>query len=116
MTWDGVVTNYQKNNIKELKIQPSLEAYIQSVVLKKTLESISLERRRGHDKHEVGDDEVMHMVEKLVESSKSISTEVSPVNIDGIEKGAILYPGEIIITVDGEVSNRRENTSVPNIS
>lgn len=115
MTWDGVVTNYHKRYIKELEIQPSLEAYIQSVVLKKTLESISLERRRGHDEDEVGDDEVMHRVEKLVESSESINTEISPVNIDGIDKGAMVDPDEIIITLDAEVSNRCENTSVPDI-
>ncbi|KAF9764103.1 hypothetical protein NGRA_0832 [Nosema granulosis] len=44
MTWDGVVTAYHKKHIQELGIQPTLEAYIQSIVLKKTLESISLER------------------------------------------------------------------------
>lgn len=68
MTWDGVVTNYHKKYIQELGIQPSLEAYIQSVVLKKTLESISLERRRGHDQDEAGEEEVERAVEKLVDS------------------------------------------------
>ncbi|EQB62184.1 hypothetical protein NAPIS_ORF00241 [Vairimorpha apis BRL 01] len=47
MTWDGV-------------------AYIQSLVLKKTLESISLERRRGHDWSEAGEDEIGGAVEKLL--------------------------------------------------
>ncbi|EQB61573.1 hypothetical protein NAPIS_ORF00851 [Vairimorpha apis BRL 01] len=43
MTWDGVVTTYHKRYVKELGIQPSLEAYIQSVVLKKTLERITMD-------------------------------------------------------------------------
>ncbi|EQB59684.1 hypothetical protein NAPIS_ORF02758 [Vairimorpha apis BRL 01] len=65
MTWDGVVTTYHKKYIKELGIQLYLETYIQLVVLKKTLESISIERRRGHDQGDAG--EVERTVEKLVE-------------------------------------------------
>jgi hypothetical protein len=52
MTWDGVVTSYHKKYIQELNVQPTLEAYIQSVVLKKTLESIALDRRHGLDQEE----------------------------------------------------------------
>ncbi|KAF7683691.1 hypothetical protein TCON_1098 [Astathelohania contejeani] len=47
MTWDGVVTKYHRNYLKELNITPTIEAYIQSTVLKKTLESILLEYRRS---------------------------------------------------------------------
>ncbi|KAF7676620.1 hypothetical protein TCON_2670, partial [Astathelohania contejeani] len=47
MTWDGVVTKYHRNYLKELNITPTIEAYIQSTVLKKTLETISLEYRRS---------------------------------------------------------------------
>lgn len=47
MTWDGVVTVYHKKYLKELGITPNIEAYIQSRVLKKTLEGISFDRRRG---------------------------------------------------------------------
>ncbi|KAF7680935.1 hypothetical protein TCON_2444 [Astathelohania contejeani] len=43
ITWDGVVTKYHRNYLKELNITPTIEAYIQSTVLKKTLEIISLE-------------------------------------------------------------------------
>ncbi|EQB61450.1 hypothetical protein NAPIS_ORF00970 [Vairimorpha apis BRL 01] len=61
MTWDGVVTTYHKRYIKELGIQPSLEAYIQSVVLRKRLRvsllnededmtRVMLERKRWSDK------------------------------------------------------------------
>ncbi|KAF9760720.1 hypothetical protein NGRA_3045 [Nosema granulosis] len=66
MTWDGMVTGYHKKHIQELGIQLTLEAYIQSIVLKKTLESVSLERRRGLDQDEAGEEEV----EKLVDSSR----------------------------------------------
>ena len=47
ITWDAVVTIYHKKYINELGITPKIEAYIQSIVLKKTLESIFLGRRRG---------------------------------------------------------------------
>ncbi|KAF7683156.1 hypothetical protein TCON_1633 [Astathelohania contejeani] len=47
MTWDGVVTKYHRNYLKKLNIIPTIEAYIQSTVLKKTLETISLEYRRS---------------------------------------------------------------------
>jgi len=42
-----LVTNFHKKHIKEIDLSPKTEAYIQTVVLKKTLESISFERRRG---------------------------------------------------------------------
>ncbi|KAF9761590.1 hypothetical protein NGRA_2541 [Nosema granulosis] len=70
MTWDGMVTGYHKKYIQELGIQPTLEAYIQSIVLKKTLESVSLERRRGLDQDEAGEEEVVRSVEKLVDISR----------------------------------------------
>ncbi|EQB59879.1 reverse transcriptase [Vairimorpha apis BRL 01] len=46
ITWDEVVTKYNRKYIKELEIQPNLEVYMQFIVLKKTLESISMDRRR----------------------------------------------------------------------
>ena len=46
MTWDGVVTNYHKNYSKEIGLTDSIESYIQTIVLKKTLESISFDYRR----------------------------------------------------------------------
>ncbi|KAF7682525.1 hypothetical protein TCON_2250 [Astathelohania contejeani] len=42
MTWGGVVTKYHRNYLKELNITPTIEAYIQSTVLKKMLETIHL--------------------------------------------------------------------------
>lgn len=47
MTWDGLVTKYHSIYIRELSIDNRIEAYIRSRVIKKTLESISLEYRQG---------------------------------------------------------------------
>ncbi|TBU11353.1 hypothetical protein CWI38_1253p0030, partial [Hamiltosporidium tvaerminnensis] len=47
MTWDGIVTKYHKAHLKRLEIPMYVEAYIQSIVLKKTVETISFDRRRG---------------------------------------------------------------------
>ncbi|TBU12346.1 hypothetical protein CWI38_0795p0040, partial [Hamiltosporidium tvaerminnensis] len=47
MTWDGIVTKYHKSHLKRLKLPTNVEAYIQSIVLKKTVETISFDRRRG---------------------------------------------------------------------
>ncbi|KAK1350784.1 hypothetical protein LUQ84_000064 [Hamiltosporidium tvaerminnensis] len=47
MTWDGIVTKYHKYHLKRLEIHMNCEAYIQSIVLKKTVETISFDRRRG---------------------------------------------------------------------
>jgi hypothetical protein len=66
MTWDGVVTTYHKKYLRELGIQPNIEAYIQSLVLKKTLESISLDRRRGRDE-EWAEEETESVIGRLVQ-------------------------------------------------
>ena len=47
MTWDGVVTKCHKKYIAELGIPPNVEAYIQSRVLRRTLETVRFEARRG---------------------------------------------------------------------
>ena len=46
MTWDGIVTTYHKRYSRDIGITNSTEAYIQGIVLKRTLESISFEYRR----------------------------------------------------------------------
>ena len=76
MTWEGLVTKYHKKYREEIGIQPKTEAYIQSLVLKKTLESISLDRRRGIEEED-GHNEVEVLVSKIAEAS----TEVNPVSI-----------------------------------
>ena len=49
LTWDGIVTKYHAKYRKELAISDQIEAYIQSITLKKTLESVSMEFSRGAD-------------------------------------------------------------------
>jgi hypothetical protein len=46
MTWDGIVTKMHKYYLKELGISNNIEVYMQSLVIRKTLESISLDQRR----------------------------------------------------------------------
>ncbi|KAL4721565.1 hypothetical protein ACJJTC_000393 [Scirpophaga incertulas] len=64
ITWDGLVTKYHKKYRKKIGIQPKTEAYIQSLVLKKTLESISFERRHGLEEDD-GHNEVEALVTKI---------------------------------------------------
>ena len=44
---DGMVTKFHRQYCKMLEIPNETEAYIQTITLKKTLELISLDRRRG---------------------------------------------------------------------
>jgi hypothetical protein len=46
LTWDGIVTKYHKSHAKEIGLTTKIESYIQYIVLKKTLESISFDYRR----------------------------------------------------------------------
>jgi len=46
MTREGVVSTYHRKYVKELDVQPNVEAYMQFWVLKKTLENVSFGRRR----------------------------------------------------------------------
>jgi hypothetical protein len=47
LTWDDIVTSFHKMYQKKLGVDRYIGAYIQSVVLKRTFESISLEFRRS---------------------------------------------------------------------
>ena len=47
MTWDGLVTRHFKRYMKQLDVDAKLQAYIQSVVLKRTCESILVDCRAG---------------------------------------------------------------------
>ena len=47
MTWDGIVTKCHKSYVSQLGLSPNVESYIQTRVLKKTLETVSLEARRS---------------------------------------------------------------------
>ena len=71
MTWDGVVSTYHKKYSNEIGIPEIVEAYIQTRVLKKTLESISFDRRRGH-----GEDDSRGMeIEKVLKNLGSFQAE-----------------------------------------
>ena len=47
LTWDGIVSYIHRRHVKELGLPPNIEAYAQSLALKKTLECVTLDRRRG---------------------------------------------------------------------
>ena len=49
LTWDGIVTKFHKSYAKEIGLTTKIQSYIQFIVLKKTLESISYEYRRGSE-------------------------------------------------------------------
>jgi hypothetical protein len=66
MTWEGLVTKYHKKHRNEIGITTKTEAYIQSLVLKKTLEIISFERRGLKDSY----NEVDALVSKTVQTSE----------------------------------------------
>ena len=55
MAWDGIVTKHHRRHVEALGLSPHAEAYIQALTVKKTLESISYDHRRGI--HERGDGE-----------------------------------------------------------
>ena len=48
-TWDGLVTKYHTGYKKMLGVEEHTEAYIQSLILKKTFESISIDFRRSEE-------------------------------------------------------------------
>ena len=47
LTWDGIVTRHHRKYVARLELPPNVEAYIQSRVIRRTLEGISVDRRRG---------------------------------------------------------------------
>jgi hypothetical protein len=65
MTRDGVATNFHKRHQNNLGITPTIEVYIQSWILKTTLEAISFEKRRGTPDGYSRDDKIHREVEGL---------------------------------------------------
>ncbi|KAM0688182.1 hypothetical protein COBT_000559 [Conglomerata obtusa] len=63
IAWDGLVTKFHKQYCRLLEIPAETEAYIQTIALKKTLELISLDKRRG-----IEEEDKEFEVEKSVES------------------------------------------------
>ncbi|KAM0676528.1 hypothetical protein BDAP_002890 [Binucleata daphniae] len=56
ITWDGIATKCHKKYISEIGIQPKTEAYIQTMVPRKTLKSLSFLRRRGLEEEGLSED------------------------------------------------------------
>jgi len=75
MTWNGLVTKYHKRHRNEIGIQLKTEAYIQSLVLKKTFESISFDRRRGIEEED-GHNEVDKLVNKIIGAPPEVKPDV----------------------------------------
>ncbi|MCB1712129.1 MAG: reverse transcriptase family protein [Candidatus Riesia sp.] len=75
MTWDGIVTTYHKNYLRELEITNNIQAYMQSKVLKKTLESINFDfRRRGLNEEITTREEVFETNLESVEKVEVVQT------------------------------------------
>ncbi|MGL5716602.1 MAG: RNA-directed DNA polymerase [Paraclostridium sp.] len=70
LTWDGIVTKYHKKYARELGTTKQIEAYIQSLVLRKTLETISFEERRSICEGMSRSDAIFAAVEKLCENKE----------------------------------------------
>ena len=71
LTWEGIVTNYHDKYRKELNITNHLEAYIQSRILHKTLESVSLDfRRRSEDRVEEGEEQNIKTIKRRNQSKE----------------------------------------------
>ena len=47
LTWDGVVTKCHRSYVRLLGLPPNIESYIQTRVLKRTLETVSVDMRRS---------------------------------------------------------------------
>ena len=67
------MTKYHKKHRDEIGIHPKIEAYIQSLVLKKTLESISFDRRRGIEEED-GYREIDDLVNKINGISEGVKS------------------------------------------
>ncbi|KAM0676700.1 hypothetical protein BDAP_001037 [Binucleata daphniae] len=73
MTWDGIVTKCHKKYVADIVIQPKTEAYIQSLVLRKTLESLSFEKRRGLEEDDQRE-ELEVISERLMQCDGSVDS------------------------------------------
>ena len=82
MTWDGIVTKTHKYYLKELGINPNIEAYMQSLVIRKTLESISLDHRRGEEI-------IQEQPSEIVENAEVLPCNKEEVNQDKPDELAI---------------------------
>ncbi|TBU11098.1 hypothetical protein CWI38_1388p0020 [Hamiltosporidium tvaerminnensis] len=92
MTWDEYVTKYHKSHLKRLEIPMNVEAYIQSIVPKKTVETISFDRRRGLESRPNAEEswETTPPLKQLDNEDDGVKTEntknILPLILDGITK------------------------------
>ena len=68
MTWDGIVTIYHKKYLKQLGIKPKIQAYMQFITLKKTLESINFDFRRQGLEEDMPTEKVLEAKVEIVQS------------------------------------------------
>ena len=69
LTWDDIAPKFHEKYVKEIGLMPKVQAYIQYITLKKTLEGISFEYRRGS----LISEEIPEIInEKEVEVAKSL--------------------------------------------
>ncbi|UYV74491.1 K02A2.6-like [Cordylochernes scorpioides] len=72
LTWDGIVTKYNKQYRKEINIRKRDFAYIQSLVLKKTMEIISTEKKNEpYDKLQRNKE--MEAMDRLLERCRELA-------------------------------------------
>ena len=87
ITWDGVVTKYNKDYRETLKITDKMLAYIQTVVLKKTLETISSEYRQNRSyQPSKKQEEEKELVERLYEVCLQFAQQEEIVEADRLEE------------------------------
>lgn len=75
MTWDGIVTKSHKRYVSQLGLPKNIESYIQTRVLKKTLESVSFEARRSILDERGDTGRIEKAMEKLLERNVFLKTE-----------------------------------------
>ncbi|KAM0678372.1 hypothetical protein BDAP_001086 [Binucleata daphniae] len=78
MTWDGIVTKCHEKYVADIGIQPKIEAYIQSLVLRKTLESLSFEKRRGFEEDDQRE-ELEAIGKRLMQVDSSVDSKTASI-------------------------------------
>ena len=79
LTWDGLVTTCHQHYKKMLEVEDRTEAYIQSLVLKKTFESISVDFRRagslGYSAYKQNIEDAAARILEKIDRSEALMTE-----------------------------------------
>ena len=82
LTWDGIVTKFHKSYTKEIGLTAKIESYIQFVILKKTLESISFSYRRDGEENVQDNLEVEVLTRERDCSLPEVKVSVDPVTLE----------------------------------